>query len=157
MSFSSSRNERVHQIRSLNNADWDLFTLSNLQEGLMNQDERVQGASMNVLMDFAKRNPKPIQITPISLIQYHIFDFTVASGYARYIFQFLVDLGTPEANETIGYIIKGNMRNEDFSDFIDILIKKSKLDLLKELKEERLSKKKTEILLSKFSDIEKES
>jgi len=61
MSFSSSRNVRVQQIRSLNDADWDLFTLSNLQEGLMDRDEGVRGASMNVLMDFAERNPNPIK------------------------------------------------------------------------------------------------
>ena len=86
-----------------------------------------------------------------------MFDFTAASGYARNIFQFLVDLNTPEANETIGYIIRGNVRNEDFSDFIDILIKKGKLDLLKEIEEEKLSKKKTEILQNKYSKSEKES
>ncbi len=157
MSFSSSRNERVQQINSLNDADWDLFTLSSLHEGLMDRDEGVRGASMNVLMDFAERNPNPIQITPISLIQYYMFDFTAASGFARNIFQFLVDLDTPKANETIGHIIRGNMRNEDYSDFIDILIKRGKLNLLKELIEEKLSKKKTEILLNKLSDIEKEN
>ncbi len=139
---------------SLGRAEWNLGTLLELFLGLIDRSEDVRLAALDALMDIAKRHPEPLQVSPIRLLAQNISLPTVASGFRSVIFCFLLELDTPEADYEVRQILRAGIRNEDFGDFLDILVETGKLKLLEELKQERLSKAKTKILREVLQELQ---
>jgi hypothetical protein len=143
-----SREDRGTAMFSLVGAKWDLGAFLDLHCGLLDHAEDVRAAAMKALQEIAKRRPEPIALTPLKLLPYFLFSFTVASGMRVDTFEFLVDLDTPEAHDAIVQILLWAQRNEDFSDFVRVLRRADKLELLRRLEPAKLSKAKTAILRS---------
>ena len=91
-----SRKDRIAQMLSLREAEWNLYTLLDLHLGLLDHAEEVRLAAVESLPAAAKI-PEPITLTPADFLARYMFSFTSASGAAPQIFEFLVELGTPEA------------------------------------------------------------
>lgn len=149
-----SREERVETMLSLQGEEWSLNTLLYLYLGILDHAEDVRMAAMDALMEIAKRSPEPFTVSPISMLIRYMFDFTVASGYTPYMFRSLVQLGTPEAVQASESALRHVERNDDFRKFLDILIEEGKTDMLKNMKEENLSKQKAKILRDALHAIE---
>ena len=149
-----SRKERVETMLSLTAEGWDLNTLLNLFLGILDHAEDVRIAAMDALMEIAARSPEPFTVSPISMLIRYIFDFTVSSGYTPYMFQFLVQLGTPEAVQAAESALRHVARNEDFRKFVDILIEEGKSDVLRNIEIENLSKAKAKLLSDALDAIE---
>ncbi|KPL07043.1 hypothetical protein AMJ85_09745 [candidate division BRC1 bacterium SM23_51] len=143
-----SREERIEGMKSLKEAEWNLYTLLDLHIGLLDHAQDVRLTALDALMAIAEKLPQPITLSPISLLADYIFSVTVSSGYTALIFQFLVQLGTPEADQAVEKIMAGarTMRVNDFRDFVDILITERRSNLLKGVEKTRLSRTKAEIL-----------
>jgi len=141
-----SREERIDQILSLKDAEWNLNTLLDLHCGLLDHAEDVRLAAVEALKGIALRFPEPITLTPLSLLAPYIFGFTVASGEVPRNFQFLVELNTPESLRLAQEALEGVGRNEDFKPFWAILVRANKLGLLQALQKAELSKTKAKIL-----------
>jgi hypothetical protein len=105
-------------------------------------------SAMNALQEIAKRTPKPIKITPVMLLSDFLFSFTASSRVAVYIFQFLVQLDTPEAHQAMERALLRVQRNEDFSAFVGILQHANRLEVLRRLELAKLSKTKAAVVRS---------
>ena len=149
-----SRRERIEALLSLGEEEWDLNMLLNLYLGVLDHSEEVRMAAMNALMEIAARSPEPFTVSPFSILTRYMFDFTVASGYVPYMFRSLVQLGTPEAAQAAESALKRVARNEDFRKFLDILVEEGKLDMLRNMEGENLSKQKAKILRDALHAIE---
>jgi len=139
---------------SLKEEEWDLNTLLYLHLGIPDHAEEVRMAAMDALMEIAMRSPRPFTVSPISMLIRYIFDFTVSSGYTPYMFQFLVQLGTPEAVQAAESTLRHIERNDDFRKFVDILIEEGKSDVLRNIEVENLSKAKAKLLSDALGTIE---
>jgi hypothetical protein len=51
-------------------------------------------------------------------------------------------------------ILRARIRNEDFRDFLDIVVEMGRLELMEELKQERLSKVKAKILREVLQELQ---
>ena len=102
--------------------------------------------SMDALQEYAKRRSEPLALTPLALLSYFLFSFTVSSGVRADTFKFLVELGTPEAHQAIEQALLWAQRNEDFRDFVLILQNANELELLRRLDTAKLSRTKAAIL-----------
>jgi hypothetical protein len=125
-----------------------LATLLDLHCGLLDHAEDVRVSAMNALQEIAKRTPKPIKITPVMLLSDFLFSFTASSRVAVYIFQFLVQLDTPEAHQAMERALLRVQRNEDFSAFVGILQHANRLEVLRRLELAKLSKTKAAVVRS---------
>jgi hypothetical protein len=143
-----SREERSRAVLSLRDAEWNLATLLDLHCGLLDHAEDVRVSAMNALQEIAKRTPKPIKITPVMLLSDFLFSFTASSRVAVYIFQFLVQLDTPEAHQAMERALLRVQRNEDFSAFVGILQHANRLEVLRRLEPAKLSKTKAAVVRS---------
>lgn len=146
------REERMHAMSSLSEAGWSLNTILELHCGLLDHAEDVRAAAMAALQAIASRKPKPASLTPVDLLSYFLFDFTVASGVRVATFNTLVEVGTPEADRAVEQVLENTQRNEDFSDFIKVLQRAGKSELLSRLQPARFSKTKVAILRSALRD-----
>jgi hypothetical protein len=147
-----SREERVQAMSSLCEAEWNLNTILELHCGLVDHAEDVRAAAMEALQAITNRKPKPASLTPVDLLSYFLFEFTVSSGVRVATFSTLVELGTPEADQAIERLLLGTQRNEDFSDFIKLVQRAGKSELLRGLQAAKLSKTKAAMLRSALSD-----
>ncbi len=77
-----------------------------------------------------------------------MFGFTVASGITVSTFEFLVELGTPEADHAVEQALSRVQRNEDFRAFVGILQRANKLELLRQLDPAKLGKTKAAVVRS---------
>jgi hypothetical protein len=143
-----SREERGEAMLSAKEAEWNLETVLDLHTGLLDHAQEVKFSAMAALEELAKRRPAPVQLTPVSLLSCFMFSFTVSSGMALSTFQFLVELDTPEARQAIEWALSRTKRNEDFSDFVGVLQRADKLEILRSLDISTLSKPKASILRS---------
>jgi hypothetical protein len=141
-----SREERVAAIVSLKRAEWSLDTLLDLHLGLLDHAEDVRLSTLESLEAIAGKNPEPITVTPVGFLARHMFSFTVASGAARQVFKFLIELGTHEAVQLAMQALEQVSRNEDFNAFADILARHNRLDLLRQFPQGRLGKTKRSVL-----------
>jgi len=151
-----SREERVEEMLSLKEAEWNLGTLLYLHLGLLDHSEDVRLAALDALMGIAERSPEPFTVSPIPILADYIFSVTVSSGYTPHIFEFLVRLGTPEAVQTVEKLIREPCRNDDFRYFVDVLIREGELGLLGRLEKEKLSKTKAKLLRDALDRTERE-
>jgi hypothetical protein len=103
---------------------------------------------MEALQEISKQEPDPVALTPVKLMSYFLFSFTVSSGIAVKCFKFLVELDTPDAQEAVGQALARVHRNEDFKEFVGILRQANKLEMLRELDPTNLSQTKAAILRS---------
>lgn len=141
-----SRNERMQEVFSLQESDWDFDTLLGIIQGILDHAENVRLAAMEALLEIAKQHKAPMNLTPVSVIEYFMFSFTVSSNATQRIFKFLVEnTDIPGAKEAIERALLGSVRNEDFEKFIDIIIEAKKLEFLKILEGKQLSKTKAKI------------
>jgi hypothetical protein len=133
---------------SLKGAEWSLNTLLSLLYGFQDHAESVRLCALEALMDIASGSPEPITISPVSLLSYVIYSFTVSSGATPLIFNFLVQLDTPEADEAIKELLaeSTDIRNEDFREFVTAVVDANKSDLLKVLEDMELGQKKSKLL-----------
>ena len=103
-------------------------------------------SAVESLEAIAGRNPEPITVTPVGFLARHTFSFTVASGAARQVFEFLIELGTLEAVRLAMQALEQVSRNEGFNAFVDILAGHKRLDLLRQFPQSRLGKTKRSVL-----------
>jgi len=144
-----SRKQRSEETRSLGDAEWNPGTLLYLHIGLLDHAEDVRSAALDALLEISRRLPKPFTISPVTLLSYCLFDWTVSSGNTPRIFRSLVQLGTPEADEAVEAIMEGpveHLRNEDFEEFICALAENGKMETIKGLAERKISTTKNKIL-----------
>ena len=114
--------------------------------GFLDHAEQVRLAAVESLEAIAQRSPKPLTLTPAGFLACYIFCFTVASGAAQRIFEFLVGLNTPEAIRLTMEALEHVSRNEDFNAFVEILSRHDRLDLLRQFPQDRLGKAKRSVL-----------
>ena len=143
-----AREDRTEAISSLGRAKWSLEVLLDLHCGLLDHAEEVRVAAMEALQEISKQEPDPVALTPVKLMSYFLFSFTVSSGIAVKCFKFLVELDTPDAQEAVGQALARVHRNEDFKEFVGILRQANKLEMLRELDPPNLSQTKAAILRS---------
>jgi len=118
-----SREDRVQQVFALQASDWDFDTLLGIMQGLLDHAEDVRLAAMETLLEIARQKNFAMSLTPISVIEYFMFNFTASSGAVQQVFRFLVEnKDLPEARQAIERALLSNVRNEDFEQFIDILV-----------------------------------
>ena len=142
-----SREERIHEVLGLQEADWNFDTLLGIIQGILDHAEDVKLATMETLLDIAGQNKAPMSLTPVSVVEYFMFSFNASTKAAQRIFCFLVEnTDIPGANEIIERALLGDIRNEDFEKFIDIIVEAKKSEFLKMLEDKPLSKTKTKIL-----------
>ena len=151
------RKQRIELMLSLSDEEWNLDTLLGLYLGILDHSESVRIASMDALMEIARKSPEPFTVSPLSMLLLHFFDFTAASGYVSYMFQSLVQFGTPEAIQAAEWALRRVARNEDFKKFLDILVEEGKSEMLRNLAGENLSKQKTKLLRDALDAIEHDS
>lgn len=151
-----SREQRIVEMRSLGDADWNPDILLYLHIGLLDHSENVRSAALEALLEISRRRPKPISISPATLLSHCLFDWTVSSGNTPRIFRFLAEQGTTEADEAIEAIMEGpveQLRNEDFEKFMCALAENGKRETVKRLSNRKISTTKNKILrgvLEKF-------
>ena len=144
-----SRTQRIAEMRALGNAEWNAGTLLHLHIGLLDHAEDVRSAALAAVLEISRRKPKPVTISPVMLLSYCLFDWTVASGNTPRIFRFLAELGTTEANEAIEAIMEGpveHLRNDDFEEIISALAENGKMETVKRLSNRKISATKNKIL-----------
>jgi hypothetical protein len=144
-----SREQRIAEMRSLGDAEWNPGTLLYLHIGLLDHAEDVRSAALDALLEISRRQPEPLTISPVTLLSYSLFDWTVPSGNTLRIFSFLAELGTPEADEAIEAIMEGpveQLRNEDFEEFMSALAENGKMDTIDRLANRKISTTKNKIL-----------
>jgi hypothetical protein len=136
-------------MRSLGDAEWNPGTLLHLHVGLLDHAEHVRSAALDALLEISRRQPKPVRISPVTLLSYCLFDWTVSSGNTPRIFRLLAQLGTPEADEAIEAIMEGrveHLRNEDFEEFVSALAENGKMETINRLADRKISTTKNKIL-----------
>jgi hypothetical protein len=143
-----AREDRVAAINSLGSEKWNLEVFLDLHCGLLDHAEDVRVAAIEALQEISKQQPPPVVLTPIKLLSYFLFSFTVSSGVAVQCFEFLVKLDTPESRESVEQVLFSVQRNEDFREFVGILQRANKLELLHRLERAKLSQAKASILRS---------
>ena len=131
---------------SLREAEWNLYTLLDLHLGLLDHAEEVRLAAVESLPAIAAKIPEPITLTPADFLARYMFSFTSASGAAPQIFEFLVELGTPEAIQLAKEAVAHVSRNEDFKAFLETLAHYGRPDLLRQLPQDKLGKVKRELV-----------
>jgi len=142
-----SREERMQEVFSLHESDWDFHTLLGIMQGFLDHAESVRLAAMETLLEIAKQKKAPMSLTPVSVIEYYMFSFTASTMAAQRIFRFLIEnTDIPGANKAIERALLSDVRNEDFEKFIDIILEAEKFEFLKSLEHKKLSKRKTQIL-----------
>ncbi|NIP22601.1 MAG: hypothetical protein GWN76_10480 [candidate division Zixibacteria bacterium] len=142
-----SRKERTQEVFSLQESDWDFDTLFGIIQGLLDHADNVRLASMETLLKIARQQKIPMSLTPVSVIEYFMFSFTASSKATQRIIKFLVEnTDIPGANEAIERALLEDVRNEDFENFINIIIEAKKLKFFKTLEDNKLSKTKAKIL-----------
>jgi len=142
-----SREERMQEVFSLHESDWDFHTLLGIMQGFLDHAESVRLAAMETLLEIAKQKKAPMSLTPVSVIEYYMFSFTASTMAAQRIFRFLIEnTDIPGANEAIERALLSDVRNEDFEKFIDIILEAKRIEFLKTLEHKQLSKTKTRIL-----------
>ncbi|MHC4543662.1 MAG: hypothetical protein ACYTDW_02920 [Planctomycetota bacterium] len=142
-----SRKERIQEIFSLQESDWDFDTLLGIIQGILDHADNVRLAAMETLLEIARQHKTPMNLTPVSVIEYFMFSFSASSKASQRIFKFLIEnTDIPGANEAIERALLRDVRNEDFGKFIDIIVEAKKLEFLKTLGGKKLSKTKAKIL-----------
>jgi len=142
-----SREDRAQEVSALQASDWDFDTLLGIIQGLLDHAEDVKLAAMETLLEIARQRKPPMSLTPISVIEYFMFNFSASSGIAQGVFRFLVEnKDLPEAKQAIERALLSNVRNEDFEQFIDILVEARAFDFIRPLKQQALSKTKARML-----------
>jgi len=144
-----SREQRIAEMRSLGDVDWNPDALLYLHIGLLDHSENVRSAALEALLEISRRRPKPFEISPVTLLSYCLFGWTVSSGNTPRIFRFLAQLGTPEADEAIEGVMEGpveHLRNEDFEEFMCALAENGKIETVKRLASRKISSTKNKIL-----------
>jgi hypothetical protein len=149
-----SREERMQEVSGFQESDWDFHTLLGIIQGFLDHAENVRLAAMETLLEIAGRRKAPMSLTPVSVIEYFMFSFTASSMAAQRIFKFLIEnTDIPGANEAIERALLSDFRNEDFEQFIDIILKAKKVEVLKTLEHKKLSKRKTQILKNALKNV----
>ncbi len=143
-----AREDRAEAMASLSREKWSLEVFLGLHTGLLDHAEEVRVAAMEALQEISKREPASVALTPVTLLSYFLFSFTVSSGVAVMCFEFLVELDTPDAREAVEQALFRVHRDEDFKEFVDILRQANKLELLHRLEHAGLSQPKAAILRS---------
>jgi len=143
-----AREDRAEAMSSSGRAKWSLEVFLDLHCGLLDHAEKVRIAAMEALQEISKQQPDPVALTPVKLMSYFLFSFTVSSGVAVKCFKFLVELDTLEAHEAVEQALSRVHRNEDFKEFVGILRQANKLELLHRLEHAKLSQSKAAILRS---------
>ena len=129
-----SRKERMQEVFSLQESDWNFDTLLRIIQGLLDHADDVRLASMENLLEIAIQQKVPMSLPPVSVIEYFMFSFTASSKATQRIFEFLVEnTGIPGANEAIERALLVDVRDEDFEKFIDFIVEAKKLEFLKAL------------------------
>jgi len=143
-----AREERAETMYSTGHAKWSLKVFLDLHCGLLDHAEEVRIAVMEALQEISKQEPVPIALTPVKLLSYFLFSFTVSSGVAVKCFKFPVELDTPDAHEAVQQVLSQVQRNEDFKEFVEILRQANSLEPLHRLEHAKLSQSKVAILRS---------
>ena len=129
------RERRTEHAKALAHAEWNMETLLELQRKLSDHSEWVRIAAFESLMEFVNRGAAPITITPLSLLEMHMFNFTVASGMVPATFRYLLTLKTLESRRLLKDLLDSpHMRNEDFQILIDAVVDSKDPELLAFLK-----------------------
>jgi hypothetical protein len=150
-----SRDERIAEMLSLKRAAWSLGTLLDMHIGLLDHAEEVRLAAVEALEAMVRRSPEPLTLTPTTFLAHHMFSFTAASGAAQQIFEFLVELRTPEGVQLAMEALERVSRNEDFKAFVEILARHHRLDLLRQFPQDRLGRTKQGILRSALGEADR--
>jgi hypothetical protein len=143
-----AREDRVKATSSLGRENWDLDVFLDLHCSLLDHAEDVRVSAIEALQEISKQQPPPVVLTPVKLLSYFLFSFTVSSGVTVQCFEFLVELDTLDAREAVEQALSRVQRNEDFREFVDILVRANKLELLHRLDRAKLSQAKASILRS---------
>ena len=142
-----SREDRMQEVFSLHESDWDFPTLLGIIQGFLDHAENVRLAAMETLLEIARQKKAPMNLMPVSVIEYFMFSFTASSMAIQRIFRFLIEnTHIPGANEAIKRALLSDVRNEDFEKFLDIIVEAKKIEYLKALEDKKLSKTKAKIL-----------
>ncbi len=117
-----SRTGRVEQMLAMQEKEWTLDTVLELHCGLLDHGHQVREAAMDALLDLAKRNPGPVNITPARLLRYFMHTFTASSGIAVEVVQCLANLKSAETDEILTELVEsGDGSNEQFSRWLTVL------------------------------------
>ena len=142
-----SREERMQEVFELHESDWDFYTLLGIIQGFLDHAEDVRMAAMDTLLEIAIQKKAPMNLAPLSVIEYFMFSFTATSMATQRIFRFMIEnTDIPGANEAIERALLSDVRNEDFEKFIEIILEAKKFEFLKACEHRKLSKRKTQIL-----------
>jgi len=126
--------------------DWNLDAILKIFALLHNKDEAVKIVTINSLKKINKKSPEPFKVTPVSMMESVMFDFTPSSGMAFIIFSYFLDLETPEGDEAAGRALKNVDGNESFEEFIREVLERKRPEILYSLEITGLTKAKTKIL-----------
>lgn len=138
--------ERIREYESLKDAEWDLDTLLRVHIGLNDRSSEIPYAAMDTLLELARRYPDEHGFSPVSMVAYFIFMFPVQTGYRLRIFREMCEIGSDAADSEVLGLMDNSIRNEDFREFLEILIELRKTDVLRDLMTKSYSRNKTRIL-----------
>lgn len=144
-----ARGKRIKEMRSLRNEKWDMGTLLFLHVGLLDHACDVRSVALESLMEIAARSPESFMASPLTLLSYFRFGWSLSSGNTPRVFRFFVELGTPEAEEAVLAILEGpaqHCRNEDFELFLSALEENGKTEIIRGLENRKFSTAKKKIL-----------
>lgn len=138
---------REDWVRELADEEWNLNTMLEAHDGLLDRRPEVRSAAFGALMALAEKDPDPVEVTPLSLLRSYAGAFTVASGAAPAFYRFLVELDIEDANLILRDILQktDGMRNRDFENLVRFLFEADAQEHLQQLERADLSNKKGKI------------
>lgn len=86
-----SRKERMQEVLSLQESDWDFDTLLGIIRGILDHADNVRLAAMETLLEITGQHKAPLNLMPVSVIECCMFSFTASSKASQRIFKFLVE------------------------------------------------------------------
>ena len=142
-----SRDQRIRQIRAVEEAPWTLETILGLHCGLLDHAHDVSEAAMDTLIEIALKHPDPVAVTPVALLAYFANAFTIASGIDGRVVRCFAELHSPEADTALSELLEsGTGNHQQFENWMTILKATNRTDILHQVRRDRLSVNRRKML-----------
>ena len=141
------RKRREDWVRDLADQEWDMQTLLEAHSGLVDRRYKVRWAAFLSLLSLAKKEPEPVEVTPLALLRRYIGSVASIPGAAQSLYRHLVDTDTKAADRLLRDVLQNTdpMRNQDFARLVEYLMENRENEYLQLLEAADLSNKKGKI------------